>query len=38
MQLVGPRFDDEVVISIAAALERVRLWADNHGPESFYEQ
>ncbi|MFC6942765.1 amidase [Salinirubellus sp. GCM10025818] len=33
LQLVGPRFDDERVISIAAALERVRPWADRSPPE-----
>jgi Asp-tRNA(Asn)/Glu-tRNA(Gln) amidotransferase A subunit family amidase len=32
LQVVGPRFDDERVISIAAALERVRPWADEHPP------
>jgi len=30
LQVVGPRFDDERVVSVAAALERVRPWDDRY--------
>lgn len=32
LQLVGPRFGDELVISAAAAVEGVRPWADTYPP------
>jgi amidase/aspartyl-tRNA(Asn)/glutamyl-tRNA(Gln) amidotransferase subunit A len=32
MQVVGQRFDDEIVLALSAALERVRPWRDSYPP------